>query len=79
MIFEAHSRRLPLIMSYSLDSFPAINSTSPALYALPQQVQAEGGVLLYNPYSVNNSAIGKEIFSDWDKGSMNIIWNIFSI
>ena len=57
LVFEAHSLQLPLIMSYTLD-FPLLNSTSPALYVLPPGGGEEEGVLLYNPYSSNNTAIG---------------------
>jgi len=56
LVFEAHSLQLPLIMSYTLD-FPLLNSTSPALYVLPPGGGEEEGVLLYNPYSSNNTAI----------------------
>ena len=57
LVFEAHSLQLPLIMSYTL-AYPLLNSTSPALYVLPHGGGEEEGVLLHNPYSSNNTAIG---------------------
>lgn len=57
-IFEAHSRKDPLLLYPTQLSVELVNSTSPAVLTTPQQIQESGPVVLRNPHPVNITAIG---------------------